>query len=158
MIPGIKPCTGPGCKHCESSEPGVESRPVQGCIAGGPSVTKTSTTKAKMVPPTSRASPKSKKSEEANQAAERSAYAGGSNSAGSWHHLGSTPGIIPAKATKVTQGRKKPGASGKYLLNFRSVNANILPTSLEVTRKSQHQLNITKSASFRMATSPGSDR
>ena len=104
----------------------MESQPVQGCITGANEVTKkTSTVQASKVTP-GRASPKSKKPplvEKANQASESgSLYTYESNSDESQHQLESTSEIIQAKATKVTEGPKKPVASGKYFLNFRLAN------------------------------------
>ena len=118
MIPGIKPCTGPGCELCKLSKPGEVNIPVQGLSAGDENevTKKTSTAQTSKVTP-GRTSPQSKKPplvEKATKAiVSRSSYADESNSAESQHNFGSTPKIIQAKTTQVTRGHKKPGASGK---------------------------------------------
>ena len=118
MIPGIKPCSGPGCENCELLKPGEVNLPVQSLSAGDEKemTKKTSTVQTSKVTP-GRTSPQSKKptviKEAIQEIVSRSPYADESNSAETRHNFGSTPKIIQAKATQVTRGHKKPGASGK---------------------------------------------
>ena len=118
-IAGIKTCTGPGCKLCESMEPGAKKLNDGGSLTEMTSTTKTPSTKvvkAGKVPPPGITSSKSKKSPLKAESASTNKleHVDESDLDEVRRSSKSDPDYHPGGQRQVTRGNQKAGSSSKY--------------------------------------------